>query len=119
MKDYQQIAQFLSISEFAARINVPAPTLRRWDSNGWLRPHQKSPTGTRFYTEKQAQDYLDKLAARPENLIDASTFAARIGVSPQTLRGYESKGYITPAYIGVNGRRYYTAQQIEDYLTQQ
>ena len=55
MKDYQQIAQFLSISEFAARINVPAPTLRRWDSNGWLRPHHKSPTGTRFYTEEQAQ----------------------------------------------------------------
>ena len=26
MKDYQQIAQFLSISEFAARINVPAIT---------------------------------------------------------------------------------------------
>lgn len=119
MKDSRQIAQFLSISEFAARIRVPAPTLRRWDSNGWLRPHHKSPTGTRFYTEEQAQEYLKKLAERPENLIDSSTFAARIGVSPQTLRVYENKGYIIPAYIGVNGRRYYTTQQVEDYLTQQ
>lgn len=115
MSIHSQNAQFLNIAEFAKKIGVPAPTLRRWDSNGWLVPHHKSPSGTRYYTEEQVNEYINR--ERPTvTLLTATEFANRIGVTLQTVRAYEKKGYLKPHYTELSGRRYYTEQQVSDYL---
>ena len=45
------------ISEFAKLIGVSISTLRNWDRSGVLKAH-KTPTGHRFYTHKQYEDYM-------------------------------------------------------------
>lgn len=50
--------QFYKISEFARLIGVTAVTLRSWDEKGLLRPHHISPSGYRYYSSTQLQDYL-------------------------------------------------------------
>ena len=46
------------ISEFARLIGVTSVTLRAWDKADKLKPHHISPTGYRYYSEEQLQDYL-------------------------------------------------------------
>lgn len=50
---------FLSITEFAEKIGVHQQTVRRWDSNGTLKPHHKTPSGYRIYSQQQVDDYLN------------------------------------------------------------
>ena len=99
MENHSQNAQtgkFLSIAEFSERIQVPAPTLRRWDANGRLPAHHKSPSGIRYYTEDQVQAYL-------RTRIDTT--------------GYLTvKAFAGPALTDANGRHYYSEQQVTDYL---
>jgi DNA-binding transcriptional MerR regulator len=33
-------------------------TLRRWELQGILKPHHKSPTGYRYYSEEQLKNYI-------------------------------------------------------------
>ena len=56
-KTYQK---FLSISDFAKQIGVHQQTVRRWDANGTLKPHHRTPKGYRIYTEQQVQNYLNQ-----------------------------------------------------------
>lgn len=51
--------EFLCISEFGKRIGVTAVTLRKWEERGLLKPHHKSPTGYRYYSTKQVEDYFN------------------------------------------------------------
>ena len=51
--------KFLKISDFADVVGVSTVTLRNWERQGLLLPHHKSPTGYRYYTEKQAEDLLN------------------------------------------------------------
>lgn len=50
--------QYYKISEFARLIGVSSATLRSWDERGLLHPHHVSPSGYRYYSVKQLQDYL-------------------------------------------------------------
>ena len=50
--------QFYKVSEFASLIGVTAVTLRSWERRGWLIPHHKSPSGYRYYSDEQLNDYL-------------------------------------------------------------
>lgn len=54
---------YLTVSEFARRINVSALTVRRWDIERiWGKPKAKKKTsaGHRLYTMEQAVKYLKK-----------------------------------------------------------
>lgn len=51
--------RFLKISDFADEIGVTTVTLRNWEKQGLLVPHHKSPTGYRYYTEQQVEDFLN------------------------------------------------------------
>lgn len=50
---------FYKIGEFAEMIGVNQTTLRRWEKEGYLIPHHRSPTGYRFYSEEQVKEVLN------------------------------------------------------------
>ena len=52
--------QYLTIQEFAQAIGVCTQTVRRWDKQGKLSPHHKTPNGYRMYTQEQIENYLQK-----------------------------------------------------------
>jgi DNA-binding transcriptional MerR regulator len=52
--------QYLTIQEFAQAIGVCTQTVRRWDKQGKLSPHHKTPNGYRMYTQEQIENYLKK-----------------------------------------------------------
>lgn len=51
--------EYLKITEFAKLIGVTSTTLRTWEERGILKPHHRSPTGYRYYTRSQADDYFN------------------------------------------------------------
>ncbi len=51
--------KFYKISEFAEKVGVTAVTLRNWERKGLLLPHHVSPTGYRYYTDKQLEELLN------------------------------------------------------------
>ena len=44
-------------------------------------------------------------------------FAREIGVSASTLREYEKRGLLNPHHRGLNGYRYYSQEQVDNYLS--
>lgn len=50
--------EFLTIGEFSRRVGVSAVTLRKWEERGFLKPHHRSYTGYRYYTEEQVAEVL-------------------------------------------------------------
>lgn len=52
--------QFLTISQFAKEIGVTPLTIKRWEKKGLLYPHHTSPTGYRYYTYEQVEQYKAK-----------------------------------------------------------
>lgn len=55
--------------EFAELLNVSVKTLQRWDRNKVLIA-KRTPTGRRFYTEEQLQEYLKKSDKNAKSLQD-------------------------------------------------
>lgn len=51
--------KFYMAGEFAKLIGISSVTLRKWDKKGWLKPHHRSPSGYRYYSEVQLSDYLN------------------------------------------------------------
>lgn len=51
--------KFYKAGEFADLIGITSVTLRNWDTRGWLKPHHRSPTGYRYYSEEQLQKYYN------------------------------------------------------------
>ena len=51
--------KFYMAGEFAKLIGISSVTLRKWDKKGWLKPHHRSPSGYRYYSEAQLSDYLN------------------------------------------------------------
>lgn len=50
--------QFLTITEFANAIEIHPQTVRKWDNDGSLKAHHKTPSGRRYYTQEQVEKYL-------------------------------------------------------------
>lgn len=50
--------KFYKAGEFAKLIGITSVTLRSWDERGWLKPHHRSPSGYRYYSDEQLSDYL-------------------------------------------------------------
>jgi predicted site-specific integrase-resolvase len=51
--------RILKIGEFSKLIGKSTQTLRRWEEEGILLPNHKTPSGIRYYTEKQYLDFLN------------------------------------------------------------
>lgn len=60
--------QFYKISEFAKLIGVTPVTLRSWEKSNILVPHHRSPTGYRYYSEKQLSDYINRGSKNEDNI---------------------------------------------------
>ena len=44
---------FYKVTDFANKIGVSPSTLRNWETEGILKPHHRTPTGYRIYSEEQ------------------------------------------------------------------
>lgn len=51
--------EYLKVSEFAKVVGVTSVTIRDWEKRGWLIPHHKSPSGYRYYTREQADEFIN------------------------------------------------------------
>lgn len=51
--------KYMTTSEFAKKIGIHPQTLRQWDKNKTLCAHHKTASGRRYYTEEQAQMFLN------------------------------------------------------------
>lgn len=54
-------SELIPIGEAAKHLGVSIDTLRRWDELGKLRATRKSPGGTRYYSEKSIEIFLNEL----------------------------------------------------------
>lgn len=52
--------RFYKSGEFAQMLGVTSATLRNWDFKGILKPHHKTDTGYRYYSEEQLQKFFEK-----------------------------------------------------------
>ena len=58
MTDYKR--PYMTSSEFAERIGIHPQTVRKWDKEGTLPAHHKTSSGRRYYTEQQAEEFLNE-----------------------------------------------------------
>lgn len=52
-----------------------------------------------------------------EQFYKIGEFARLIGVSSATLRAWDDRGLLRPHHISPSGYRYYSTQQLRDYLS--
>ena len=52
-----------------------------------------------------------------EQFYKIGEFARLIGVSTTTLRTWDDKGLLHPHHVSPSGYRYYSSQQLRDYLS--
>lgn len=57
------------VTEFASRLGVSVSTLRRWDSEGILKPAKVTDGGTRYYSEEQEHTYFNRKVVEPSKVI--------------------------------------------------
>lgn len=50
--------RYKGIGETAEALGVSEQTLRNWDKAGRFKPHHKSPSGTRYYSQEQINAFL-------------------------------------------------------------
>lgn len=60
---------YMTTSQFAQRIEIHPQTLRDWDKSGVLKPHHKTKSGRRYYTEEQALEFLNDKKQQSENAL--------------------------------------------------
>lgn len=117
MEDRQN-AQYLSLNEFASAIGLDSTKIRRMEKAGEITPHHLTPTGRHMYSQNQVDTWLARAAEENQRIAACLTdkeYAAQIGLTVQTLRAYEKKGILVPAFIK-DRRRYYTRQQVRAYF---
>ena len=51
---------------------------------------------------------------QPEKYYKINEFARLCGVTPRTLKYYEERGLLKPAYTGQNSYRYYSFSQLDE-----
>ena len=52
------MTQYLRISDFSDLVGLSPVTLRKYEEEGLVIPHHKSPKGQRFYTQEQVAAFL-------------------------------------------------------------
>jgi hypothetical protein len=93
------------ISEFAKKIGVSQDTLRNWDKDGILIAN-RTPTGRRFYTETQYQQYIKNLVIENEEDPKEITINLRI-IEKSDNFIVEIQHLITKEYIQIKDLKTY------------
>lgn len=63
------MSRYYTISEFAKLICVSSCTLRNWDKKGILKPHHRTPSGYRYYSDEQ----LTSVINNTENFVEIAS----------------------------------------------
>ena len=58
-KNHQK-SDYLTISDFSKAICISQTTIRKWEKDGKLIPHHKTPGGRRFYSKEQVRQFLNE-----------------------------------------------------------
>lgn len=110
--------ELIPISEAALRLGVSIDTLRRWDESGKLRATRKSPGGTRYYSEKSIDIFLNDLFkmayewatnSEPTEIPsiyysqDSATFQARLIKMQSLLANVPSAANILSLLVAITG----------------
>ena len=53
-----KVEKYYTSGEFARIANVSITTLLNWEMKGLVKPHHKSPTGRRFYSQEQVDEFF-------------------------------------------------------------
>lgn len=62
--------KYYSIGEFSKLIGKTSQTLRDWDKKGEFKPHHVTPSGYRYYSQEQLNNFLGiKGKAKPKKVI--------------------------------------------------
>ncbi len=97
--------KLVPIGEAADFLGVSIDTLRRWDRSGKLHSHRPDSKNRHFYFNELEQIKF----SQPFSISEA---AARLGISPTTLRRLEKKGLVTPER-NKNSERLYSHESLE------
>ena len=63
--------KYYSIGEFSKLIGKTAQTLRDWDKKGEFKPHHVTPSGYRYYSQEQLNNFLGiKEKTKPKKIIE-------------------------------------------------
>ena len=64
--------KFFTSGETAKLLGVSEATLRNWEKNGRLKPHHKSTSGYKYYSNHQIENFLDKSKIEKQEISVAS-----------------------------------------------
>lgn len=62
-----------SIGQFSKEIGVTPQTLRNWDKANKLNPSHTSPSGHRYYSQQQVNNYLNLNSSDDQNNLISNT----------------------------------------------
>lgn len=57
---------YYKIGDFANMVGLSTSTLRDYEKRGILVPHHRSPSGYRFYSDEQYQDFISGRIVIPD-----------------------------------------------------
>lgn len=110
------------IAEAAKAICVSPNTLRRWESEGRIKPFGRNPSGQRVYDLESLMKMVPNARARtaaPEpgsaerDAIKAGEAARRLGLDLRKLNALISEGRIRPVFVTAGGHRYFEPDTVE------
>lgn len=59
MKGGLYMEKYYTTTQFAREIGVVKNTIVNWEKKGLLLPHHVTPTGRRFYSQQQVNDFFN------------------------------------------------------------
>ena len=124
------VGDMLTTGEIADILGKSVATIKLWDKEGKIVPCiVDAKSGRRFYSKQLVEEVVTEQGIKNNSLTEPSTeaeesqlitigeFAKLIGKTPLTLKNWEKKGKLMPAYVdAVTKYRYYTKEQVEEVL---
>jgi DNA-binding transcriptional MerR regulator len=119
MQKLDNPAPLITISRAAAIMGVSIKTLRRWESEGKLKPH-RNRLNHRLYSLTQLTKLQQKTPLSPQHKLTISEAAKHIGVSIKTLRRWDNSGKVACRRDNQGNRIYdqLTLDQLKTFKTQ-
>lgn len=100
--------KFLMSGQVSKILGIREATLRNWEKNGKLKPHHKSTSGYKYYSEKQIEDFLlsFKIGNQPKSISSQKQIVPKIkkllsNSNVQDEKSTESKQPLFKIYVDV------------------
>lgn len=107
--------QFMTMTDFCARVHTDVQTLKKAQNEGFIKPHHTTPSGRRYYSENEIEMW-DKYLHRYDNYFDTEQFAEAVYVAKTTVERWRRKKWLLPAFTAHN-KHYYTQEQVDSVLS--